>query len=71
MVKLLVILHIQSDKFNYRLLMALKNGHNIDVGQLRPKGKCCGLPWLDNCLKKACSKQTKSVLDRVRLSVVV
>ena len=67
----LVVLHVQIDRFNYRLLITLKNGHHIDVGKLFPKGKCCSFLWLDNCPKKSCGKKTKSVLDRVRLLVVV
>ena len=71
MVLFLVILHIQINKFNYRLLITPKIDHHIDVGKLRPKGKCCSLPWLDNCPKMSYGKQTKSVLDCVRLLLVV
>ena len=61
MVRFLVILHIQINKFNYTLLITPKIDHHIDVGKLCPKGKCCSLPWLDYSPKKSHGKQTKSV----------
>ena len=57
----LVILCLQIDKFNYRLLITPKIDHHIDVGKLRPKGKRCSLPWLDYSPKKSHGKQTKGV----------
>ena len=61
MVIFLVILRIQIDIFDYRLLITLINGHHIRVAKLCPKGKCRSLPWLDKYPKKSHGKQTKSL----------
>ena len=60
-----VILHVQIDESNYRLLITLKEGRYMNVGKLCSKRKYCGLPWLDISPKKYHCDQTKSVEENV------